>query len=436
MLDSGLFVSDGMTTNPLPESETQSRRDRDRDRASVPPPQPPTHALIDLALPPRNQTAESLLIDAFLRREENQEQEQGPQGSDNALGIAPLEPVIATTNTTTNEAVVEPQPQPHLPVLTAEEEQARPHTDATMTETNDTNELQPQVQEVANVEVEVELQPIQPPVSVVPVPVDGDGHVHGEEHGAEVVEEEGNMSLDQINVPPPTRTAMDGEDMDAMLVGLAMHTLPDSNVHAVVPPVPVEVHDHAHDHHIHDHHAHAHAHDESSPSTAPAPAPAPAPPATPLVTRICRDCAFEILLHELYPWWERERRRVLALPPPAPPAPIPAPAPPTTSSAAGETVILDDDNDSDDGNGSTPIVFLSPSDRLGSGLNGRSGARLPAWVVRPDCPDGRECTRQSGLCELSFDPNFFPWRDGWLIWFYLGIALAHAKECAYSPCSF
>lgn len=31
------------------------------------------------------------------------------------------------------------------------------------------------------------------------------------------------------------------------------------------------------------------------------------------VSRVCRDCAFEIFLHELYPWWARERARVLAL---------------------------------------------------------------------------------------------------------------------------
>lgn len=32
----------------------------------------------------------------------------------------------------------------------------------------------------------------------------------------------------------------------------------------------------------------------------------------PGVSRVCRDCAFEIFLHELYPWWARERARVLA----------------------------------------------------------------------------------------------------------------------------
>ena len=30
-----------------------------------------------------------------------------------------------------------------------------------------------------------------------------------------------------------------------------------------------------------------------------------------LVTRICRDRAFEVFLHKQYPWWARERKKVL-----------------------------------------------------------------------------------------------------------------------------
>lgn len=162
------------------------------------------------------------------------------------------------------------------------------------------------------------------------------------------------------------------------------------------------------------------------------------------VNRICRDCAFELFLHELYPWWCRERARVLTLmkshPIPATSAAAPdqetSSANPISDAAARANIdllvassglatsanelLLDDaegagEDDSDDegynGDGS--------ADRRGdivvSGGNGdtpslqRLTSRLPEWVgSRPNCPDGRRCDRQK---EMS-----------------------HAKDCACNWC--
>lgn len=98
----------------------------------------------------------------------------------------------------------------------------------------------------------------------------------------------------------------------------------------------------------------------------------------PSVNRVCRDCAFEVFLHELYMWWGRERGRILGL------------ADPSTSEAisipgADQSFAFDDDGDeSDDG-----------FQESGGGRGAQNSVRLPAWVgTRKDCEEGRHCTRQ------------------------------------------
>ena len=163
------------------------------------------------------------------------------------------------------------------------------------------------------------------------------------------------------------------------------------------------------------------------------------------VSRICRDCAFELFLHELYPWWSRERTRVLSLME-AHPLPTVLPAMPTTApdqqvpsvnpisdaaaraniallvassnfaASAGELLVDDGDgagdDDSDDegyaGDGSAQN--MDHRGDIGGGSSAstsqqRLTARLPEWVgSRPNCPDGRRCGRQKQM--------------------------SHAKECA------
>ena len=102
----------------------------------------------------------------------------------------------------------------------------------------------------------------------------------------------------------------------------------------------------------------------------------------PVVSRICRDCAFEIFLHELYPWWSRERKRVLDLADSA--------SHQTAAHLLG-TIPFDDDGDESDDGGFAEEGGRHPRSNVPT-------ARLPSWVgTRKDCEEGRHCTRQTDI---------------------------------------
>ncbi|KAF9519711.1 hypothetical protein BS47DRAFT_1082282 [Hydnum rufescens UP504] len=114
----------------------------------------------------------------------------------------------------------------------------------------------------------------------------------------------------------------------------------------------------------------------------PGPTTASSSAAPPVVSRICRDCAFEIFLHELYPWWSRERKRVLDLVDSAPQQPGPL---------VSGTIPYDDDGDESDDGGFAEEGGRHPQPNV-------SSARLPSWVsTRKDCEEGRQCTRQTDI---------------------------------------
>ncbi|KAF8318455.1 hypothetical protein DL93DRAFT_389227 [Clavulina sp. PMI_390] len=193
------------------------------------------------------------------------------------------------------------------------------------------------------------------------------------------------------------------------------------------------------------------------PSIAPASIPAPPQPvsapaasAHTTVSRVCRECALEMFLHEIYPWWARERARVLAnmaaaaaAPPPPPPvvsvpvaqdgtdavvadssmeAPQSSAVDPaiteaeqheTQSNAAPQATdaVQDGDggDDSDDDEGYVGESQASGSNDAISMLPSSSSmmVKLPDWVARADCPEGRHCERQKERahakeCELNF----------------------------------
>ncbi len=121
------------------------------------------------------------------------------------------------------------------------------------------------------------------------------------------------------------------------------------------------------------------------------------------VTRICRDCAFEVFLHELYPWWARERKKVLDA---AEAEEAVAAALTASSSSRDESQSteesdgpddVDDDEEDEDGESVGP-----------GGAGGRTayptGPKIPSWVgARSDCPEGRYCPQQKELCEYHID---------------------------------
>ncbi|KAF8339910.1 uncharacterized protein EI90DRAFT_3242825 [Cantharellus anzutake] len=121
------------------------------------------------------------------------------------------------------------------------------------------------------------------------------------------------------------------------------------------------------------------------------------------VTRICRDCAFEIFLHELYPWWARERKKAIDA---AEAEEAAAAALAASSSVRVESQSMgesddpedDGDDDDDDEDGES-----RESGGVGSG-GANSGPKIPSWVgARRDCPEGRHCSQQK---ELSHSKEF------------------------------